>query len=492
MAEKMYKLNGQLFSEKQIDLLMKMGALDPSKVKNNPASTSLTGTQTGHGPSGGGTSTTQGGLFSDGRIRPERFSALPRPRSFIHTLPLVQSEIFNELTEVLTGQLVDSGTDASGFCGDPPAPGDLKVCAQNRRFGNWLMKTNLNAVPLVGQRLNYSDVPADILNSAPQDNPYIPDVLWQLTDTRNQLGFEFFKLGVSLERSVTKVAWQGSAGANTFAGDGWFAEPAGFDSLVRTGTTDAITGQACAAADSVVETFGADVGGTIADGRDIVEVVGDVYYALNDRAEQVGMGGTRWQIVMGKELFRRLVEVYACSYATYRCQTGRAAGDPVVTDGMQVQNLRTEMMRGEYLLIDGVPVPVIFDEGIVKTRVTASPLVIEADMYFMPTDWAGKPLTYLQYFKMDNPYAMEYAGFTNPDKVKFLNNGLFVVGERSTGLCIEYHFASRMRPILETPFLAGRIDNIRFQYSAQTRSADPATTWNYFNGGTTFRTINGV
>lgn len=490
--ETKYSINGILFTQKQIDVM----GIDTSaarRVKNDPASLSLTGTQTAHGPSGGGTSSTQAGLFSDGRIRPQRFSAMARPRTFLQELPLIASDVFNELTEIVTGQLADSGTDADGFCGNPPIPGNLKVMAQNRLFGNYFIKSNLNAIPLVGQRLNYSDVPAEILNAGPSEFPYMPEpAFYQFTDSRSQLGFEFYKMGTSLERSTTKILWNGIAGANGTQGDGWFLEPAGLDSLVKTGYVDAITLAAAPAADSdVINWGGGDIGGNTTTGANFVETVHDQYYARVDLAEQLGMGGTVFAFVMRKELFRKATEVWACSYATYRCRTNATAGLPVESSGMEIQTLRNEMVNGQYLLIDGQPVPVIFDEGIAQERFTANPVnVLQSDMYLMPLSWNGRPLTYMQYFKMDNPYAVEFATYVNPNKVKFVNNGLFAVAERDNGFCMEYLLATRMRPILETPFLAGRIDNITYSYSASTRVADPATTYLYKNGGRTYNALN--
>jgi hypothetical protein len=67
-----------------------------------------------------------------------------------------------------------------------------------------------------------------------------------------------------------------------------------------------------------------------------------------------------------------------------------------------------------------------------------------------------------------------------------MNNGMFLVGSRSTGLCKEYHFQARMRLILETPFLAGRLDDIRFTFRAPIRNSDPADTYYYADGGRTY------
>jgi hypothetical protein len=489
-----YKLGNKIYSEKEIGDLIAINALSPdivSRLKNDPASTSLASTQMPHGPGQGGNSTTQAGLFSDPRVRPQRFSALARPRNFLAQLQLVPNEIESELTEILTGQLADAGTDATGWCDNAPTPGDLKVSTQLRVFGKYLSKINLNAIPNIGKRQSYGDVPGEILNSAPENFPYMPDVVMRFGDTRDQLQFEMYKLGNSLQRSVVNIAWQGVAGQNAVsANDGWWYEPNGFDALVKTGYTDIVSGTATPAADSVVQAWGGgDIGGNDSFGRNIVESINDLWYAVNDRASQVGMGDTNWVFVMRKEQFRALVEVYACTYATYRCQSTNA-GQPIVTDGMEVQRLRTEMASGQFLLIDGVPVPVQFDEGIALTRFASNPNVLQADIFLMPLSWGGRPLTYMQYFKMDNPYATDFANFVNPNKIKFMNNGLFIAGERSTGLCVEYFVGAQMRPALETPFLAGRIDNITFTYTAQTRGANPQPTWNYQNGGRTFNSLN--
>ena len=96
------------------------------------------------------------------------------------------------------------------------------------------------------------------------------------------------------------------------------------------------------------------------------------------------------------------------------------------------------------------------------------------------------PLTRLEYFPMDNSDTREFASFVGDD-ITVLNNGLFIAGYRSTGLCKEYHFAAKMRLILETPFLAGRVDDIRYTFRAPIRNADPADTYFYADGGRTFR-----
>ena len=111
-------------------------------------------------------------------------------------------------------------------------------------------------------------------------------------------------------------------------------------------------------------------------------------------------------------------------------------------------------------------------------------------MYIVPVSWAGVPLLRLQYFNMDNQYTSEFINFMGNTNVKTINNGMFLVGQRDTGLCLEYHFQSRMRLILDTPWLAARIDDISFSYvNVATRTALPGTSL-YTDGGVSYRAIS--
>jgi hypothetical protein len=228
--------------------------------------------------------------------------------------------------------------------------------------------------------------------------------------------------------------------------------------MIKTGYTDVKTSQVCAAMDSVVITFGADVGATIpsepaASARNITVAIAELVRAVKNRARKMGYGpNVSWYFLMREEAFHRVVEEYSCSYATYRC-TSTNAGQPFNSDVTATNALRLEMMAGQYLLVDGVPVPVVFSEGIPQTNSNGT---FTSDIYLIPDTWNGTKLTYLQYFPMDNQWATEYRNFADADDMAILNNGLWIAGVNSTGLCKEYEFLSKMRLIMETPFLAGR------------------------------------
>ena len=449
--------------------------------KNDPASTTLY-TPTLQGPFQG--STTQFGLFTYPGVRPDRFSAMARPYSFAQALGApMASEFYEEILSVLLGVSTASGTNAAGWCGNPPEVGSAKECKQAFYWGQYHVKTQLNAVPEIGQLRNRSDIPGSVMPgfTVPEmRNPLVPDLFYRLTDTRSQLAYELWKLGVEFERTIDVVAVAGdNTQAYTATEHGWTTEPTGIDSMIKTGYTDVKTSQVCAAMDSVVITFGADVGATIpsepaASQRNITIAISELVRAVKNRARKMGYGpNVSWYFLMREEAFHRVVEEYSCSYATYRC-TSSNAGQPFNTDTTATNQLRLQMMAGQYLLVDGVPVPVVFSEGIPQTNSSGT---FTSDIYLIPDTWNGRKLTYLQYFPMDNPYATEFRTFADADDITVLNNGLWIAGVNSTGLCKEYEFGCKMRLIMETPFLAGRLDNVSYYFTTEIRNALPGSSF---------------
>lgn len=466
-----------------LEEIKEIGAALGLQQKHTPASTTLY-TPTLQGPFQG--STTQFGIFSEPGVRPERFSAMARPDSFAQALGApVRSEYYEELLDIFTGQTASSCTNAAGPCGNPPEVGQGKICKQAYYWGFVYMKTQLNALAEIGQLRNRADVPGSIINVEPMmRNPLIPDLFYRLADGQSQLQYELWRLGVEFERTLDVVAVTGdNSAAYTATECGWTDEFTGIDSLIKTGYTDAKTSITCPAMDSAIITFGADVGGTIGsgDGRNIVIAITELVRGVRERARKMGYGnGVQYYWLMRSEAFHRIVEEYSCDYATYRC-TG-ATNLNNVTISSDSNNLRLQMIAGQYILVDGDPIPVVFSEGIPQTNSAGT---FTSDIYLVPASWNGMPLTYLQYYPMDNQYTTEFANFASGG-VETLNNGLWLAGKRSTGLCEEIHFQAKMRLILETPFLAGRIDNISYTFTSPIRNALPGSSF-FADGGVTYR-----
>lgn len=469
-------LNGQEFNEAELETLAKAGMLQIGQ-KNDPAATTLTAPAL-HGPLQGNAN--QFGALSAPGVRPERYVAMQQPNSWLNIVSVNPSDYTEERIEILTGQTPGGSTNATGFCGNPPTPGHLLTCQQLYVWGSYYIKTNLNAVPLIGQRRNRADVPGQLLNTPAEQNPFLPEIVRSMTDTRSQLAYEFFVMANDMARNTELVSMLGTAGTDA-SRTGWFAEFAGLRGQIKTGYTDVVTGVACPAADSVVESFNALISGNHSDGsgRSIVATWFDLMYALKSRARKAGLA-VQWAVVLREEMFRTLVEIISNQYNFYQVSGSQYAERNSSAD--MVQELRREMASGQYLLDDqGMPVPVVFTEGLAFPAVANNTYV--SDLLVVPVSINGAPGLRLEYFPMDNQYAAEFAQFGATDDIRTINNGLFIVGKRSTGLCIEYHFASRMRLILEAPFLAGRIDDIRFTYFAKSRTAIPGTSLYPANNG---------
>lgn len=448
--------------------------------KNTPASTTLTA-PTLHGPFHGNTA--QYGIFSGAGVRPQRYTTLARPWSLVSILGVNRSEYTKEILEVMTGVTAASGTNATGFCGNPPTVGQGKVCQQIYQFGKYYIKTDLNAIPEIGQLRDRADIPAELLNAGPAGNPLVPDLMYRMVNTRSQLGYELWRIGVEFERTLDLVLVQGDATlASTNTHHGYIAEFTGLDSQIKTGYTDAVTGLTCPAMDSVVETFSANVNTTrSSDSQNIVQVLEDIFYALKQRAEKMGMQGVQWAIVCRQELFRSFVNQYICQYNNYSC--AGAAGTPWNSDAAGMNAMRQDMLSNMFIPVMGENYPVVFTEGLAQTTPLAN--TFQSDMLIVPVSWAGIPLTRLEYFPMDNQYLTEFADFQGEAPIA-LNSGMWLAANRNTGLCKEYHFANKFRLILETPWLAGRLDDMNYTFGAQIRNAIPTASF-YQDGGATYR-----
>jgi hypothetical protein len=474
----MVMIGGVDYSEVELKALAKAGVIQIGQ-KHDPASTTLTAAPL-QGPFHG--AATQFGIFSTPGVRQTRFNATPRPQSIMSIIPFKKSDLVNEIVEIVTGVTDGAGNNAANFCGNPPAYGQLKICQQAYTFGSIYFKTQLNDLTQIGQRKNRADVPGEILNDAMTNNPLIPQVpgVQGVGNGFSQLQNEFYTAGIGLERSVVQVNWSGTAGTANNTYRGVMVQWSGLDNQIKTGYTDAVNGLACSAADSIVSSFNTIITGTDSNSLDFVEATHDVYNALKQRAKRVGLGVT-WAVVMREEHFIRATDAWACAYSTYRCSGAQYAEQN--TDAMQTQALRIQMLQGQYLLFDGVQVPVQFDDGI--PRETVANNTYKSDMYFIPLSADGIPTLYYDFFDMENQYSREFAEFSGSE-TRVINGGLYLVGKRSTPFCLEHHFAAKVRLILEAPFLAGRLDDTQYTFTQKIRDSIPGQSF-YANGGVTYR-----
>lgn len=443
------------------------------KFKHNPDG-SVPANNPVHGP---------GGLFSgEPGARPGMYSAIVQPRTFLSGLPIVASEYENEIIEILTAQSATTGANPTDWCGTPVTPGDLYKCAVTRRFGKLYVGGKKVQVPEIGKLNNRADQERQILNYANGNDPLVPDLLRANgVNLRSESAKQLFEIGIAARRAIAPVTIDGN---NTVAAAsaelGWIREFDGLSRLITTGITDT-SGATCPAADSLIITWDDAASATVG-GANIVETIHDMFYSRAQLAADTGFENVEWEFVGDKRLFRQLVFLFACTYANARCTDG-AAGTPLGREAAAVEARQQEMARGQYLLIDGQPIPFRFTPG---TEVTQSGATFTGDLFLLPIRWTGGPLTYIEYFPMNNNMIQAWNGLANTTGRQVINDGLYMLAVRSDGFCDQLLAASQMRLMLDVPFLAARIDGINFASYVGYRDFDPANTTYFYSGGTSY------
>lgn len=423
-----------------------------------------------------------GGLFSSGAVRPDMYSTVPRPTNgFIGRIPLIQSNKDNEIYEILTGVTQTAGNAAADSCSEGPTPGRLKVCRQTFAWGEMKVDTEVHRLANFGRRLDYQDNDRNVLNFQPPASPYIPQA--PSLDLNTRLGKQFVELGLGVELAMEYVDFVGVAGSSSNSAylNLYISQYAGLENLVKTGYTDSVTSVACSAADSIVITHNAPIGSAGTNGGTFIQNMVDLYYSAKERARIVGMADTEFAFVMHPKAWRAVAEVWACAYWTDRC--AGAQYEEVNLNAMEVSRFRDELYRGQFLLVDGEAVPVLLSTGIPATGVSNN--VYNTDIYLIPMAWRGRPLLFRQYFPLSNAEASDFLSMENDARV--INNGLYAVGKRSTnGLCTKFEFYSKHRLILDTPFLAGRVNDVQVTFRASSLDVRVGESL-YRNGGTSSR-----
>lgn len=441
-------------------------------AKHDLSSISLRTSYT-HGP---------GGQLSWPGVDPVLFNASMGPESILSRIPTKESLYTDPTYAILTGVTDDTGSEKSLPCDDAPVAGLMKSCIQHAVFGRYERATQQIEINRLGQKIDRAD-PMDLTIAGSPigdagifglSNPATPvDVL------TNEVSRLMWERNVSFFRILARQLIVGSP-ANNAAGGG-YSELTGIQLLVNTGHVDALTGVACPAVDSYMRNF--NYARIDTNGGNTVAEITNIWYQLRFRARRMGLMPVRWIIAMREQLFYALTEVWPCAYSTYRCVT--SAGNQANADAMQMVNMRDGMRNGQYLLIDGQQVDVVFDDGIPESSATTSALLesgcFASDIYFLPMSVVGgRSVLYLEYFQYDNA-----------DIRKALNlgalaiiEGAFLTWPRQTNQCIQWQSKIEPRLVLRTPYLAARLQNVGYCPIDHVRDAFPDEPY-FSDGGTT-------
>lgn len=435
----------------------------------------------------------KGGLFSVPGLAKPLFSAMILPKvGLASRLPVRTTNETDPIYGIVTGVTASSGSEPTGVCDDPPTSGLTKLCTHTFPLGRFSRQTKVFDVDRAGKIINRSDFMDFELYGDPfgaaGDNPMVPTSGGgQFAKVAQaEIAKALFELGVSWSRDFAQKTYTGTPTNNT-AGGG-HKEFYGLETLVNDGYRDALTGIACPAADSIVRDFGSlnvkDNAATF------IRELTSTYRNLKFLAARAGLDPVQWVIVMRFALFYELTDFWPCSYLSYRCTP--STGNTNFINSADAERMRDDMRadlynyEGQYILIDGQKVPVILDDAMPETDNQDGSFT--SDVYFIPLTVLGRiPVTYWESFNYDSPNgAMDLARAMAPgDSYYTSDGGIFMWHKKPpTNFCVQLLVKTEPRLLLLTPYLAARIQNVKYAPIAHERS--PFTDSNYFvNGGST-------
>lgn len=437
----------------------------------------------------------QGGLFSYPGMDQDIYNAMALPElGLLDLIPSRPTRDTDPLFGIITGQTAGSGSNPNGVCDDFPTAGLIKLCTQTSVFGRIGLNTPVVDIDRIGLRTNRGEFNDYRIVGGPRNNfgglvPTTPGYAGLGGAIRDEISKIMFEFAVEWGRRYARLLYEGSPNNNT-AGGG-YKEFRGLDLLINTGYRDAITGEACPAADSYIHDFGSRDVAT--NGNSFVEIVTEIYRYLIELSRQTGLAPLTLAIALPRQMFYEITEVWPCAYMTYRCHSGYfTEADARVTSAEALIRMRDEMLQGQYLLIDGERVPVVFDDGIRYEKLAGG--TFQADIYFVPLRVLGDVrVTYMEYVDYDGPMgAIEAARMMAiPGSFSTSDGGRFLWARKAANAyCVQMMVKSEPRLILRTPYLAARLLNVRYTPLIQHREWDPAGP-SHLNGGTANRVGSG-
>lgn len=418
-----------------------------------------------------------GGLLGVPGMNKQIINAMIMPRGIAGRIPVMKSVNTNEIYPIFTGQLASSGNEPTAACADWPTVGSFKTCRQTFPFGQQGRMSQVLNVKYAGQVINRGEFRDNVLLGQPGgDLPTPGPVNWQKA-FQSEYEYKIAELFSGYARDYARNVYTGNAG--TTAGSAGYIQYNGLDRQIQANKRDAITGVACAAVDSLVLDMGNisinTAGGTL------YNVLANVVNNLDRLAEQLGME-VKWAITMRYGAWLMLTQVWPCIYATTGCPTSYGI---VRSASIEEQtNMRDRMRNDRMLPVEGKMIEVIVDDTIAETVAAGGAVgTYQSDIYFLPLTVNGQPALFWEYFDMNSEAVAAANAMAPGGFFSVLDNGRFLfVRLAPTHTCVQVEVIERPRLILLTPFLAARLQNIRYTYSIHEREWDPSSTY-FVNGG---------
>jgi len=433
-----------------------------------------------------------GGIFGQAGLERDLLSTRVAPMGLAGALLAKGTINTNPLFPYLSGFQADTGDNPDGVCDECQVAGPTKSCFQTAQFGRYCRNTKEIEVNRVGQRTNRGE----FLDLRLVNDPLLQNMggllNMNIPGTPNlvrEVLMAMVEVGVSFQNLLCPQVYSGNP-ANNSAGGGYKEFP-GLDILIGTNKIDAITGVECPSLNSDIKDF--NYGMVDGADPDIVQVVTMMYRYLKYNATHMGYLPVKWVITMRPDLFYELTDVWPCRYMSYRCSVidgPNIDAEPTFDTGDAIA-MRDAMRNGKYLLIDGEKVPIIEDNGITEETDADSDEIaagqFASDIYFIPMSVrGGLQTTYFEYLDYSEG-AMQAVQDGKLGPYFWTDGGRFLWHTKPpTNWCAQWMAKIEPRLILLTPFLAGRIQNVKYEPLQHFREPFPSDPY-FANGGKTSR-----
>lgn len=442
------------------------------EAEQQKAATLSATTQYLHGPSG---------LMNNPGVDPRILSTIQDIRGIANRLPAYPSTDAKPLFEMLTQLTTDSGSSGSTICDRPKIVGSLKTFTHSAPFGRMARSTETMSIDKFGRTVNRAE-PMDLtlVNSPMAASPWMPGAARNL-DLQAERRQQWWKVGMSFARGLEPIIFQGAGSGQ--GGTSTDIDFFGLDVLINTGKIDAISGVAIKAADSKIIAWGGssyDSSVTVeGESLDIVELMSRLINYLATRVEQAGLLPYGLEVYMRYDLFWKLTAIWPYSYLTGGAGTA-STSKIIETAATDVIAMRDDMRRNNYLLVNGLRIPVYHSDGIVETATATG---VKSDIYLNATQLGGMQTCYMEYFNYANGNVSDYLAQFPNGEYQITDGGKFAWTFDRTNFCAYFSAMTEPRLIQRAAFACARITGVGYKTSLHTLDGLPGSVYEAPGGG---------
>lgn len=409
-----------------------------------------------------------GGLASGGRT-PMILNAMQLSRQgLMQAIPLYESTRASQNIGIITGLTETTNPDGStpveepkGCCDAFPVAGLLTMCEWAAAWG--LFGRQSRVYSLCDDDDDTCDRPIDVVNAIMSAQGSSGRA-----NERNFMNSALLKAKYELDATFKRDMAHQYFSGNPKSSQGVFRPFKGIASLINTGYRDAISGELCPRADSVVisaaDYLGSDKVCKNASG--FVHLITSLVRNSKHQAFEMGLGIIDGVFIGPSWMRDCIIDMWACGYGGCSCcgEEMKGAGVVIQQTTERTAQMRDDMMMESFILVDGMQVPWIVDDSDTYGDYDKATGERTGRLFYSPiTVMNGSVPVFYQQFKPWNTQEMstamrEWGGvdFQLPSN----NPAWLLFKQTPQNLCLGIAGVTKRRLAHHAPFLAFQVTDI--------------------------------